>query len=145
MANMLHPARRRRYSAVPARVHAVYLRTAPELGTTAGSLAQHTPVYVDRLAHLIAAAAAIPDLAFIERVLAPIDVARAGISAPALTPELIQRVQSADAAEEVAETRYLSNPTKASLRAWRDAATKQRAETAVLILAQTAALRAMDD
>lgn len=130
---------RKRYSRNPAvrfRGNSVYVLAASDgRGVTANTLAKTTPEYVGRIAHLIDAAAAKGDFEFIEHTLAPIDGARQRIVAPALTSELIQRVQATDMAEEIAETRYLTTPTKAALVAWLHAAEKQRADTLLLVLA----------
>ena len=135
MGDTMLPRHRRRYSALRPRVHTAFVRAAPECGVTAGSLAQHTGIYVARIAYLVNAAAAIPDPSFIERTLAPIDAARAGVVAARLTPELIQRAQASDAAEEVAEARYCTTGTLPALRAWIHALETQRGDSLALLMA----------
>lgn len=125
-----------RNSAPRFRGNSVYLLAASDgRGVTANTLAKTTPEYVGRIAHLIDAAAAVGDLEFIERTLAPIDAARQRIAAPALTPELIEACQAADLAEDLAEVRCLACMTLPKKRAWLE---KVRAERGQLLFLELA-------
>lgn len=138
MATTLRRTRYGGQSAPRPRIHPAYLSARADCSPQ--SLAAHLGTYVDRIAHLIDAAAAIPDPAFIDRVLAPIDAARSGVAAPPLTPELIHAAQTTDAAEEIAESHYRASPTLPALRAWILALEKQRGDSLLLLLALKGAL-----
>lgn len=135
MPGTMRHGTRRRYSAPRARVHPVYVVAAPRTGLTAGSLHQGTARWVARLAEVVAAAAAIPDPLFVERTLAPIDAARAGLPIPRLTPALLHQAQASDAAEEISESSYRADPTPDHLRRWLRDLERQRADSLLLILA----------
>lgn len=116
----------------------IAVSAARALGMRPGSVEQlvhgHYQIHV-RLAAIIEAAAALGDTGFIERVLAPIDAARAALPTPALTAQLIQQQQQSDAVEEIAESRFLSDPTAAHRREWLHALERQRADSLLLVLA----------
>lgn len=138
MASTVLPAPARRYSAPRDRVAPACRAAAPALGLRPGTVHQlvhgRAAIHV-RLAEIVRAAATLGDVLFIERVLAPIEAARASLPTPVLTPELIQQAQASDAAEEVAETVYHTSPTLPHLRCWLTALERQRADSFLLLVA----------
>jgi hypothetical protein len=72
-----------------------------------------------RLAGHIDAMASVGYWRGIAKIVAPIRAAVSQLPDMDMTPALFRLVQEADAAEEVAETTFLSSPSPATLRAWR--------------------------
>lgn len=127
---------RRRWKGQPAdrlRVHPAFVRA--EVDVSVLTLAAHHGSYIARIAATVEAAAAIPDVEFIDRALKPIDAARASIKAPELTPELIERCSVSDSGEEVTEARFLAGMTVPKARQWIAKARQERADKLLLDLA----------
>lgn len=144
---MLDTVPRRRYARKPAlrfRGHAVYLRAAADAGVTANTLAKNTPPLIERLAHVLRCAAAIPDPGFIERIMQPLDAARLSLVVPPLTPELIQKTQAIDMTEDVSESRFCTTGTIPALRQWIRDQEHARAASLVQILAAKQRLADME-
>lgn len=79
----------------------------------------------EEIGRIIAAMIATRD-PLLAKVMAPIEAALAGMPAEGLTPALILDTQTADLIEDQREARYLANPTRDNLRAWRQAVEAQR-------------------
>lgn len=78
-----------------------------------------------RFAAILEAAVSLGDDRMVCRLMAPVDAALQ-VDRPDLSPDLIRAAQEADAAEEVAETTYLANPTPEHQREWLRKLAEQR-------------------
>ena len=82
-----------------------------------------------QVAALVRSALASGDDQLAERLFAPIEAARLGLAAEAVTPELIQAEERADAHENVRGVAYLAERSRDHRRAWIGALRLQRARS----------------
>ena len=135
------PSSCRRYRA-PARFAVLAAR---RLGMRPVSVEQMVHGYLpvqDRLEAILEGAIATGDVAVIEKVLRPIERAKRRLEAIQLTPDLIRRAQTADAAEDVAESACLSDRTPERVREW---LLSIRSELALLLEIEGALVRELSE
>jgi hypothetical protein len=111
---------------------------SPRLGLapkTIEHMLRHGPRAVNELAaEIVRAFLTLGDHVRLARFLAPIRAAEAGFK-PALSSELVQRAQHADAVEEISESAYLLSHDRAELARWKHRLELQLATTLELLTA----------
>jgi hypothetical protein len=128
MPNTIAPAAACRHQRPAARWATQVARGTSRKPTTYEAQVHGAAPIQEELGRIIAALIATRD-PLLGKVLAPIEAALAEMPLEDLTPAVILAAQLADLAEDEAEGRYLTTPTREHLRAWRLALEAQRTES----------------
>lgn len=136
MADLTVPPapRSRRYGSHESRAIREAARLLGCSAAVAGRKVRQDGIHI-QVATLIRSALAAGDHQLAERLFAPIEAARMALAPESVTVDLVDAEQRADAEEDLAEVRYLADPSRAHRRALINKLRAQRSRSLELLVA----------